>query len=175
MQYVGQDPLGTLNPTRTVAATLSRPLCRHGGLSRQAAAGASMELLEAVELPTKLLHHRPDELSGGQRQRVALARALAADPHVLLCDEITSALDEHTSGRVLQALCARQRATGLAIVWATHDLALAQGFADAALDLDHERPQVASWADDPSGRAEPGAQDDRSTSAPAPRNPLNGQ
>jgi peptide/nickel transport system ATP-binding protein len=146
MQYVAQDPLGALNPSRTVSAALARPLRRHGGLGRQAATAAAAELLEAVALPAALAHREPDELSGGQRQRVALARALAAQPHVLLCDEITSALDEHTSERVLQMLRARQRETGLTIVWATHDLALAERFSDATLDLDHAAPPAAPGA-----------------------------
>jgi peptide/nickel transport system ATP-binding protein len=135
MQYVAQDPLGALNPARTVSATLSRPLRRHGGLGKHAATAAAGQLLEAVALPSTLLQRRPGELSGGQRQRVALARALAAQPQVLLCDEMTSALDEHTSERVLQMLRTRQHETGLTIVWATHDLALAERFADATLDL----------------------------------------
>jgi peptide/nickel transport system ATP-binding protein len=139
VQYVAQDPLGALNPARTVTATLSRPLRRHGGLGKRAATAAAAQLLEAVALPAALLDRVPDELSGGQRQRVALARALAAEPHVLLCDEITSALDEDTSERVLQMLRARQQATGLTLVWATHDLALAERFSDATLDLDRER------------------------------------
>jgi peptide/nickel transport system ATP-binding protein len=144
IQYAAQDPLGALNPTRTVAATLARPLRRHGALGKPAATRAAAALLEAVALPSALLHHRPDELSGGQRQRVALARALAADPQVLLCDEITSALDEQTSERVLEMLRARQLETGLTIVWATHDLALARRFSDATLDLDHTRSQLSA-------------------------------
>jgi peptide/nickel transport system ATP-binding protein len=152
MQYAAQDPLGALNPTRTVAATLSRPLRRHHALGRHAATSAAAELLESVGLPAKLLQHRPDELSGGQRQRVSLARALAADPHVLLCDEITSALDEHTSEDVLEMLGVRQRRTGLTIIWATHDLALARRFSDATLDLDHEPSETAArTADDVEG------------------------
>jgi peptide/nickel transport system ATP-binding protein len=146
IQYAAQDPLGALNPTRTVAATLARPLRRHGVLGKPAATRAAAALLEAVALPSALLHHRPDELSGGQRQRVALARALAADPHVLLCDEITSALDEQTSERVLEMLRARQLETGLTIVWATHDLALARRFSDVTLDLDHTRSQLSAHA-----------------------------
>jgi len=141
IQYAAQDPLGALNPTRTVAATLARPLRRHGALGKPAATRAAAALLESVALPSALLHHLPGELSGGQRQRVALARALAADPQVLLCDEITSALDEQTGEGVLEMLRARQLETGLTIVWATHDLALARRFSDATLDLDHTRPQ----------------------------------
>jgi peptide/nickel transport system ATP-binding protein len=144
IQYVPQDPLGALNPARTVADTLARPLRRHRRLEAQAAAKAAGELLEAVALPAALLQRRPHQLSGGQRQRVALARALAADPHVLLCDEMTSALDVQTSHRVLEMLADRQKATGLTIIWATHDLALARRFADDTLDLDHERADLAA-------------------------------
>ncbi len=144
-----------------MAATLARPLHRHGALGKPAATRAAAALLEAVALPSALLHRRPDELSGGQRQRVALARALAADPHVLLCDEITSALDEQTSERVLEMLRARQLETGLTIVWATHDLALARRFSDATLDLDHTRSQLGAHAagepERPAQRGEAGA------------------
>ncbi|HEV7808880.1 MAG TPA: ATP-binding cassette domain-containing protein [Solirubrobacteraceae bacterium] len=155
IQYVAQDPLGALNPAHTVAKTLSRPLRRHRGLGRTAATTAAAELLAIVQLPTKLLHSQPTALSGGQRQRVALARALAADPLVLLCDEVTSALDEHTSEHVLQMLRARQHMTGLAVIWATHDLALASRFSDAVLDLDHERAKIDVGARGPrlTGRA----------------------
>jgi peptide/nickel transport system ATP-binding protein len=142
MQYVAQDPLGALNPVRTIAKTLMRPLRRHRGLSGQEALEAAAALLAEVALPDALLQRRPAELSGGQRQRVVLARALAADPHVLVADEFTAALDEHTGDRVLELLRARQEESGLAIVWATHDLALARRFADAMLDLDPERPEV---------------------------------
>jgi peptide/nickel transport system ATP-binding protein len=157
MQYVPQDALGALNPARTVADTLSRPLRRYRGLKAQPAASAVAELLEAAQLPNSLLDHRPNELSGGQRQRVALARALAADPHVLLCDEITSALDERTSQRVLEMLRARQQETGLTIIWATHDLALARTFSDATLDLDQQRSKLAG---PPTGSPEGSAQRD---------------
>jgi peptide/nickel transport system ATP-binding protein len=142
MQYIAQDPLGALNPARTIAKTLLRPLRRHRGLSGQGALDAAAELLVQVALPAALLQRRPAELSGGQRQRVVLARALAADPDVLVADEFTSALDEHTGDRVLELLRARQGESGLTIVWATHDLALASRFADATLDLDQDRPAV---------------------------------
>jgi len=152
IQYVAQDPLGALNPVRTVADTLARPLRRHRALDAHAATAVAAELLEAVALSHKLLHHRADQLSGGQRQRVVLARALAADPHVLLCDELTSALDEHTSEHVLATLRGRQQETGITIIWATHDLALARSFSDATLDLDPEGSGAgAHTAHDPAG------------------------
>jgi peptide/nickel transport system ATP-binding protein len=157
IQYVAQDPLGALNPARTVATTLARPLRRHGALSKQAATTAAAELLEAVQLPARLLQRKPGELSGGQRQRVALARALAADPEVLLTDEFTSALDEHTSERVLEMLRTRQQQTGLTVIWATHDLALARRFSDATFDLDcrsraGSQPDVSGELDGPRTR-----------------------
>jgi peptide/nickel transport system ATP-binding protein len=135
LQYVAQDPLGALNPTRTVAATLTRPLRRHQGLDEVAARAAAAKLLAAVELDADLLQRRPAELSGGQRQRVAIARALAANPDVLLCDEITSALDPRTGEGVLKMLSRLQHVTGLAIIWISHDLALARRFADEVLRL----------------------------------------
>ena len=83
---------------------------------------------------------------------MVLARALAADPHVLLCDELTSALDEHTSEHVLAMLRDRQQETGISIIWATHDLALARSFSDATLDLGPEGSGAgAHTAHDPTG------------------------
>jgi peptide/nickel transport system ATP-binding protein len=135
VQYIAQDPLGALNPTRTVAATLARPLRRYRGLEGTAARLAAAELLAAVELHVDLLDRRPAELSGGQRQRIAIARALAFDPDVLLCDEITSALDPRTGEEVLEMLHRCRCENGLAIIWVSHDLALAQRFADEVFRL----------------------------------------
>jgi peptide/nickel transport system ATP-binding protein len=146
IQYIAQDPLGSLNPSRTVASTLTRPLRRYRALSPNKATSLAVDLLNEVELPSALLDRHPHELSGGQRQRVAVARALAADPHVLLCDEVTSALDEDTSQRVLHMLRTRQRTTGLTIIWATHDLALARRFSDTTLDLDPGQTQASAQA-----------------------------
>ncbi|UGT71835.1 ATP-binding cassette domain-containing protein [Nocardia gipuzkoensis] len=139
IQLVTQNPRSALNPRRTVAQTLGRPLRRIGGVARRDLAGRIAELLAAVELSADLADRYPQELSGGQRQRVALARALAAEPAVLLCDEITSALD-HTTAVAIMGLLDRIRAerdTALLVI--THDMALVAEYCPALLVLDHGR------------------------------------
>ncbi|MEU6038472.1 ATP-binding cassette domain-containing protein [Actinomadura sp. NPDC047616] len=124
VQFVGQDPLGALNPAHRVATIVARPLRLTAGTTRAEARGRVPELLRAVGLDPALAARRPGELSGGQRQRVALARALAAGPSVLLADEITAALDAASAAAVLRLL-AELRAGGLAVLLVTHDRAVA--------------------------------------------------
>ena len=135
VQYVPQDPLGALNPSRTVADALVRPLRRGGGIDGAAARCAAARLLADVELDEALLERRPAALSGGQRQRVSLARALAWEPRILLCDEITSALDGPTGDAVLDLLRRIGRRRALGVVLVTHDHAQAQRYADHAIML----------------------------------------
>ncbi len=125
LQLVPQDPHDSLNPRHTVGRIIARPL----RLFRPEldVAGARREvdrLLERVGLPTALAGSTPAQLSGGQRQRVALARALAAEPTVLLCDEVTSALDAPTAATVLALLTELRNQLGLALVIVTHDLSV---------------------------------------------------
>ncbi|MEU2122700.1 ABC transporter ATP-binding protein [Nocardia niwae] len=139
IQLVTQNPRSALNPRRTVAQTLGRPLRRIGGVARRDLARRIADLLAAVELSADLAARYPHELSGGQRQRVALARALAAEPAVLLCDEITSALD-HTTAAAIMALLDRiraERGTGLLVI--THDMALVAEYCPRLLVLDQGR------------------------------------
>jgi peptide/nickel transport system ATP-binding protein len=124
VQLVPQDPLGSLNPRRTVGATLARPLALHARCPAGARPDRVRELLDAVGLPAELAERYPDTLSGGQRQRVAIARALAAEPDVLVCDEITSALDPHTAGDVMALLGDLRARRGLALLLISHDLEL---------------------------------------------------
>ncbi|MFE7277906.1 ABC transporter ATP-binding protein [Streptomyces sp. NPDC057623] len=124
LQLVPQDPLGTLNPSRTVGTTLRRPLLLHGRTGRAEAPARVLELLEQVGLPATTADRHPHELSGGQRQRVAIARALAAEPDVLFCDEITSALDADTAVAVMDLLAELRDRRGLALVLVSHDLRL---------------------------------------------------
>ncbi|MDP9870057.1 MULTISPECIES: ABC transporter ATP-binding protein [Streptosporangium] len=123
IQLVPQDPLGTLNPVRTVGEAIARPLRLH----RRPESGAARvgRLLEDVGLPAETARRLPHELSGGQRQRVAVARALAADPDVLICDEVTSALDPATAESIMELLSGLRRGRGLALVVISHDVALA--------------------------------------------------
>ena len=91
------------------------------------------ELLDQVKLPTGLLYRYPIELSGGQRQRVALARAFAAKPSLLLCDEVTSALDVSVQATILDLIAELTEQTETAVVWVSHDLAVVRTIANRAL------------------------------------------
>ncbi|MEV6277953.1 dipeptide/oligopeptide/nickel ABC transporter ATP-binding protein [Nocardia sp. NPDC051832] len=137
IQLVTQNPLSALNPRRTVAQTLGRPLRRIGGVPKQALRQQITELLGAVELAPELADRYPHQLSGGQRQRVALARALAADPAVLVCDEITSALDHSTAASIMNLLDRIRARRGTALLVITHDMRLVAGHCTDMAVLDH--------------------------------------
>ncbi|MFI0966587.1 ABC transporter ATP-binding protein [Streptomyces sp. NPDC021080] len=135
IQLVPQNPLGALNPAHTVGATLTRPLKLHFNLPADACDERVTELLTAVGLPPEHADRRPHELSGGQRQRVSIARALAAEPDLLLCDEVTSALDSGTAAGIMGLLSGLRIQRGLAVVLVTHDQHLIAGHTDDILDL----------------------------------------
>nr|WP_203607524.1 ATP-binding cassette domain-containing protein [Streptomyces sp. SID11385] len=147
VQLVAQDARGALNPRESVSAALTRPLRGVGGRSARDASDEAVRLLGLVGLEADVLGRRPGELSGGQRQRVALARTLAAGPRVLVCDEITSALDPETAARVLDLLDELRRTLGLTVVMVTHDLAAAASRADQVVVLDEGRVVEAGRAD----------------------------
>lgn len=135
IQIVFQNPDGSLNPRHRVSTILGRPLRRFFGL-RGAALRARVEsLLADMKLPAGHADRYPSELSGGERQRVAVARALAAEPALLVCDEITSALDVSVQSSLLALLKDIQRRRGLSMLFITHDLAMARWFADRAVVL----------------------------------------
>ncbi|MFD8749482.1 ABC transporter ATP-binding protein [Kitasatospora sp. NPDC059577] len=140
IQLVPQNPLGALNPAHTVAATLIRPLKVHFALPTARCEERVAELLTAVGLPPHYATRRPHELSGGQRQRVSLARALAAEPDVLLCDEVTSALDTDTAAALMRLLEGLRTSRSLAVVLVSHDLPLVGAHADRVLPLAGPRP-----------------------------------
>ncbi|MGV9819594.1 ABC transporter ATP-binding protein/permease [Nocardia xishanensis] len=139
IQLVPQNPMSALNPRRTVAQTLGRPLRRIAGVPKSAASQRITELLDAVELHPALAARYPHELSGGQRQRVALARALAAEPSVLICDEITSALDHATAASIMGLLDRIRAEHGTALLVITHDMTLVAGHCAELVVLDHGR------------------------------------
>jgi peptide/nickel transport system ATP-binding protein len=136
VQIVFQSPTDALNPKHSVAQALARPMGTLRGMSRSDAAKEMESLLEAVELPARYAEAYPYELSGGQRQRVAIARALAADPDVIICDEITSALDVSVQARVLQVLANLRKDRGVSLLFITHDLGVVAAVADEVLVLD---------------------------------------
>lgn len=161
IQLVTQNPKSALNPRRTVAQTLARPLRRTSSNRTEPVPGSittrmrhrlldrpSKEqlreritaLLESVELDPGTAARYPHELSGGQRQRVALARALAADPAVLVCDEITSALDHATADAIMSLLDRIRTERGTALLLITHDMTVVAAHCPDVLVLDHGRP-----------------------------------
>ncbi|MEU9984302.1 ATP-binding cassette domain-containing protein [Streptomyces sp. NPDC050856] len=139
LQLVPQDPLGTLNPGRTVGAAIGRPLVLHRRTPREGVRERVLELLHRVGLPAATADRYPHELSGGQRQRASIARALAADPDVLVCDEVTSALDAGTAASVMDLLDELRGSRGLALVLISHDLRLVADRTDTLLVLSEGR------------------------------------
>lgn len=125
MGIVFQNPYSALNPARTIGATLAEAL-RVGGRSASEVPG----LLESVGLPASYANRFPARLSGGERQRVAIARALATRPQLLICDEAVSALDVSVQASVLELLLQLQRQQGFALLFITHDLAVARQMCD---------------------------------------------
>ncbi|WLP89293.1 ATP-binding cassette domain-containing protein [Gordonia sp. NB41Y] len=135
IQLVPQNPMSTLNPARTVAETLARPLQRSGVGDRGRRTQVIDELLESVGLTGEHRTRYPHELSGGQRQRVSVARALAHRPEVLICDEVTSALDEATAASIMELLRDVMDERRIAVMVISHDLDLVRRFCDSTLTL----------------------------------------
>lgn len=127
---VPQDPAQTLHPLRSVSQQLQQALDRY----RLSSPVSVEDLLQMVGLPEDYARRLPHQLSGGEQQRVALARALAGQPKLLICDEVTSALDRENAQMILQLL-ARQLHEGMAIVFITHDVAAARQICTATLHL----------------------------------------
>jgi peptide/nickel transport system ATP-binding protein len=136
IQIVFQNPFESLNPRHQVRSSIARPLRVLRRLSRRDADAAVGDLLERVRLPKRVAERFPVELSGGERQRVAIARALAAEPDLLICDEVTSALDVSVQAAVLELLQELQRELGLSMLFITHNLGVVACVADSVLVMD---------------------------------------
>ena len=129
IQLVQQNPLSSLNPKRSVGASLRLALDVHGIGERGGRWNRVGELLTEVGLPPDFRSRAPSALSGGQRQRVAIARALACQSEVVVLDEPTSALDVLVQARVLKLLDELRRQRGLTYVFITHDLSVVRNIA----------------------------------------------
>jgi peptide/nickel transport system ATP-binding protein len=130
IQIVFQNADTALNPVHTVERTLARPLAFYHGIKGAKAKARVAELLELVKLPASVASRSTFELSGGQKQRVNLARALAAEPDLILCDEVTSALDTVVGAAILDLLRDLQRKLGVSYVFITHDIAKVRAISD---------------------------------------------
>ena len=135
IQFVYQMADTALNPRHRIRDILGRPVEFYSGLRGKAKQDRINELLEMVELPLVFADRYPHELSGGQKQRVNLARALAADPEVVLCDEVTSALDTIVGANVIELLKSLREKTGVSYVFISHDLSTVASFADEIVVL----------------------------------------
>jgi peptide/nickel transport system ATP-binding protein len=130
IQYIFQNPYLSLNPRLTIQQIVSRPMELFGIAKGKAATDKVVELLEQVALGPSVLHHQAGRLSGGERQRVAIARALAAEPDVLVCDEVTSALDVSVQGSIVELLEGLRVSRQISMLFVTHNLALVRSIAD---------------------------------------------
>src|SRR6266705_166588 len=129
IQYIFQNPYGSLNPRQTVGQIIEQPLRVFGTASGREADRRIAEMLERVSLTAAYARRYPDQLSGGERQRVAIARALVCDPTVLVCDEVTSALDVSVQAAIVELLGSLQRELGLSMLFITHNLPLVRSIA----------------------------------------------
>ena len=139
LQIVFQLADTALNPAQSVGDIIGRPLTFYHGAKGSAREARVAQLLDMVRLPRAMRHRLPGELSGGQKQRVNLARALAADPEVILCDEITSALDTVVAAAVIDLLKELQRELDLSYVFISHDLSTVEAICDEVMVMHHGR------------------------------------
>jgi peptide/nickel transport system ATP-binding protein len=139
IQYIFQNPYASLNPRRTIGQTIGRQLQLFYPGARADTGRRVAECLERVALSSSAASRFPDQLSGGERQRVAIARALAAQPSVLICDEVTSALDVSVQAAIIELLGELRREMGLSLLFITHDLALIRTIADRVAVMNEGR------------------------------------
>ncbi|RMT77762.1 Peptide ABC transporter ATP-binding protein [Pseudomonas viridiflava] len=130
IQMVFQNADTALNPMHNVSAILARPLKMYFNLKGKALRDRIHELMDLVRLPRELADRRPNELSGGQKQRVNLARALAAKPDLILCDEVTSALDTVVGACILELLGDLRRKLGVSYLFISHDISTVRALCD---------------------------------------------
>ena len=135
-QIVFQNPYESLNPLRRVGDQVAHAARVLRGLGAREARAEALRLLELVRLPARTADRFPRELSGGERQRIAIARAAVAQPDLIVCDEITSALDVSVQGAVIELLGDLRQEFGVSLLFITHDLGVVASIADRVIVLD---------------------------------------
>ena len=130
IQYVFQDPVTSLNPRKTIGATLDAPLRILKGYDEPKRKSRMKDLLDAVQMPGDTIERYPHEFSGGQAQRIAIARSLAAEPRIMVLDEPVSALDVSVQAQVLVLLEDLKKEFDLSYLFISHDLAVVESISD---------------------------------------------
>lgn len=130
IQMIYQMADTAMNPRHTVRDIIGRPLEFYLGLRGRERDRRLMELVEMIELNESFIDRLPAELSGGQKQRICIARALAANPELIICDEVTSALDQIVQKGILELLLRLQKELGLTYIFITHDIATVKAISD---------------------------------------------
>jgi peptide/nickel transport system ATP-binding protein len=130
IQMIYQSADTAMNPRHTVRDVIGRPLEFYLGLKGKARDDRLVELLNLIELDESFIDRLPAEMSGGQKQRVCIARALAAEPEVIICDEVTSALDQIVQKGILSLLLRLQKELGITYIFITHDIATVKAISD---------------------------------------------
>ena len=130
IQIIFQMPDTAMNPRQTVDEIIGRPLEFYHGYKKKEREKKVIELLKMIELDESFLDRLPSELSGGQKQRICIARALAANPELIICDEVTSALDQIVQEGILKLLQKLQKDLGVTYIFITHDIATVKAISD---------------------------------------------
>ena len=130
IQMIYQMADTAMNPKQMVGEIIGRPLEFYHGLRSRQRDQRVVELLEMIELDESFIDRLPDELSGGQKQRICIARALAADPEIIICDEVTSALDQIVQEGILQLLLRLQQEFNITYLFISHDIAVVRAISD---------------------------------------------
>jgi peptide/nickel transport system ATP-binding protein len=135
IQLVFQNADTALNPAHSVGRILERPLAFYHGLKGNGARLRVLELLDLIRLPASIIDRKVGALSGGQKQRINLARALAADPQLILCDEVTSALDTVVGAAILELMADLRRELGISYMFISHDISTVRAICDDIMVL----------------------------------------
>ena len=130
IQMIYQSADTSLNPKQTIRDIIGRPIEFYHGIKGAARDRRVAELLDSIELNESYIDRLPTELSGGQKQRISIARALAAEPDIIICDEVTSALDQIVQEEILTLLMRLQKDTNVSYLFITHDIATVRAISD---------------------------------------------